>query len=113
MDPRNNHSLAESPSGGKRRESRRRAGRKEQKKKVPIGIFNISGQELNNEEIRVLDKSLKYAPVKNPNKFDTSVQIQKCMRTLNQNKYFLSKPDIRPPSEGGRMLLYFEKQISF
>lgn len=57
------------------------------------GIFNISGQELNKEEIKVLDKGLKYAPVKNVNKY---VQVQKFMRTLNQNKYFLSKPDTRP-----------------
>lgn len=98
--------MGEQPTGdgwkhiwGKRKRKRgRRAGRREQKKKIPVGagIFNISGQELDKEELKVLDRGLKYAPVKNLNKFDTFIQIHKYIRTLNQKKYFLSKPDTRP-----------------
>lgn len=43
-----------------------------------------------------MDKSLKFAPIKNLNTFDTYINIQKYVRTLNIKKYFLSKPIVRP-----------------
>lgn len=56
------------------------------------GIFNLSGKPLTQEEIGVLDKGLKYAPVKNLDKFETYIQIQKYVRTLNIKKYIASNP---------------------
>lgn len=52
---------------GKRRERGRKAGTCIQKKKIPVGtgIYNLSGLDLNSEEIKLLDKGLKYTPVKN------------------------------------------------
>lgn len=69
----------------KKRKRGRRSGRRTQKKQTSIGtgIYNLSDINFNKEEIRVLDKGLKYAPIKNLNKFDTYVHIQKYVRTLN------------------------------
>lgn len=54
------------------------------------GIFNISGST--EDELRVLDKGLKFAPVYDFNKFYTYVNLQKFVRNLNIKKTFLSKP---------------------
>lgn len=56
----------------------RRGGRRVQKSKTPIGtgIYNLSGTPLNEEEIQVLDRGLKYAPTRNLNTFQTYVSIQ-------------------------------------
>lgn len=40
----------------------------------------------------VLDKGLKHAPVKNLNKFNTYIGIQKYIRKINIKKYMLSNP---------------------
>lgn len=76
----------------KKRWRGRRAGRKLQKKKVPTGegIFNLSGVPLNSNEIKVLDKGLKFAPTNNLNKFETYVNILKYMKKLNIKKHFIS-----------------------
>lgn len=42
--------------------------------------------------MHVLDRGLKFVPTQNLNKFQTYVNIQKCVRTLNIKKYFLSNP---------------------
>lgn len=85
-------------TGGKKKGRRgRRAGWKTQKTKVPLGtgIYNINGTDLSEDELKVLDKGLKFAPVWNFNKFQTYIILQKFIRTLNIKKYFLSKPGER------------------
>ena len=62
---------------------------------IGTGIFNLSGVDLTEDEIRVLDKGLKFAPVRNLNKFETYVSVQKYIRNLNLKKYFLSNPVIK------------------
>lgn len=57
-----------------------------------MGIYNISGVDLSENELRVLDKGLKFAPACNLSKF---VSLQKFVRTLNIKRYFLSKPGER------------------
>lgn len=71
-----------------------RAGVKKQTKKriVGEGIINISGGELTREEIKVLDKGLKFAPKKNLNTFNAYVDINKFTRSLHIKKYMLSNP---------------------
>lgn len=64
-----------------------------QKKKrvVGEGVFNLSGKTLLTEEIAFfLDNGLKHAPMKNLNKFDTYIGIQKYIRKINIKKYILS-----------------------
>lgn len=67
-----------------------RAGTRIQKEKRVIGegVFNLSGKELTTEEMAVLDKGLKHAPIKNLNKFDTYIGIQKYMRKINIKSTF-------------------------
>lgn len=50
----------------KKRKRGRRSGRRTQKKQTPIGtgIYNLSDIDVNKEEISVLDKGLKYSPIK-------------------------------------------------
>lgn len=60
------------------------------------GIFNISGINLTQHKLKVLDKGLKFATKKNLSKFDAYVDIQKCTQRLNIKKYMLSKPG-EPP----------------
>ena len=43
----------------------------------------------------MLDRGLKFAPVRNLNKFETYVSVQKYIRNLNLKKYFLSNPVMR------------------
>lgn len=44
------------------------------------------------EVLGVLDKGLKYAPIKNLNKFDTYIGIQKYVRKIKIKKNILSNP---------------------
>lgn len=71
-----------------------RRGRRFQKVKTPLGpgIFNLSGTPLTTDETLVLDRSLKFAPIRNLNKFQAYINIQKYIRNLNIKKYFLSNP---------------------
>lgn len=46
---------------------------------------------MSEDELRVLDKGLKFTPVRNFSKFHAHVNIQKFVRTLNIKKYFLAK----------------------
>lgn len=50
--------------------------------------MNISGVELTENEIRVLDKGLKFAPKKNLNKFNTYIDINKFARSLHIKKIY-------------------------
>lgn len=88
--------------GGGKGKRGRRAGRKLQKTKVPLdtGIYNISGTDLSEDELKVLDKGFKFAPVKNFNKFQTYISLQKFIRTLNIKRYFLSKAGKRSGHTG-------------
>ena len=47
---------------------------------------------MTDDETRVLDRGLKFAPIRNMNKFQTYVNVQKYTRSLNMKKYFLSNP---------------------
>lgn len=55
-------------------------------------IFNLTDVPLTREELVVLDIGLKYAPVKNLDKFETYISIQKYIRKLNIKKYLIEKP---------------------
>lgn len=59
---------------------------------VGEGIFNLTGQDLSNEELSVLDKGLKYAPIQNLNKFNTYIRIRKYVRKITIKKALLSNP---------------------
>lgn len=59
------------------------------------GIFILSGQELTKEELAVLDKGLKYAPIQNLNKFDTYIGIRKYVRKICIKKAILSNPQMK------------------
>lgn len=69
-----------------------RAGYKKQAKKRVLGggIFNLSEVSLTKEEMVVLDRGLKYAPVRNMTKFDIYVDIQKYVQKLNIKKYVIT-----------------------
>lgn len=56
------------------------------------GIFNLSTATFNDSEKVVLNKGLKYVPAKQLNKFSTFIDIQKYVRKLNIQRYFLSNP---------------------
>lgn len=49
---------------------------------------------LTQEEIKVLDKGLKFAPIKNINKFNAYVDINKFIRSLNIKKYMLNNTGV-------------------
>lgn len=77
--------------GGEKKMRGRREGRRKIKKDkilLGIGIYNISGTNLWDDGLRVLDKGLKFAPVRNFNKFQTYVNLQKFVSTLNSKKIF-------------------------
>lgn len=59
--------------------------------------------DLSEDELRVLDKGLKFAPIRNFNKFQTYISLQKFVRTLNIKCYFLSKPG-EPPRTSAQVL---------
>lgn len=71
-----------------------RAGKRLKKKKRTLGenVVNLSGIELTTEQLAVLDKGLKHAPVRNLNKFETYIGIQKYIRKIYIKKYILNNP---------------------
>lgn len=81
----------------KRKIRGRRGGRQVQKGKTPVGagIYNLSGKPFNDDEIRVLDRGLKYAPTRNLNKFHTYINLQKYIQNVSIKNFFLSNPVTR------------------
>lgn len=63
-------------------ESRKESSKKENTNRGEY-IYNLSRIPLNSNEIKVIDKGLKFAPTNNLNKFETYVNIQKYMRKHN------------------------------
>ena len=56
------------------------------------GIFNLSSADFTHAEKIVLDKGLKFVPPKTLNKFDTFMDVQKFVRKMNIQRYFISNP---------------------
>lgn len=52
---------------------RERRDHSPRRRSVGEGVFNLSGKEITTEELAMLDKGLKHAPIKNLNKFDTTL----------------------------------------
>lgn len=78
---------------GKRKQTRgKRGGTKKKKKRIlGGGIFNLSEATFNEEEMKVLDLGLKYAPDKNLDPFEVYIDLQKFVRKLNIKKIFATK----------------------
>lgn len=47
------------------------------------GIYNLSNVQFTDDEMKILDLGLKFAPDKSLNKFETYINLQKFMRKLN------------------------------
>lgn len=66
------------------------------------------------EELTVLDRGLKHAPVKNLNKFDTYIGIRKYVRKLNMKKYFLNHtPYQKSPTTSSPHLIHSTLRNNF
>lgn len=55
------------------------------------GIFNLREAVFKEEELKVLDLGLKYAPDKDLDKFDAYIDLQRFVRKINIKKFFASK----------------------
>lgn len=82
----------------KRKQTRgTRGGKKKKKRILGQGIHNLSNVQFTDDEIKVLDLRLKFAPDKTIDKFEVYIDLQKCIRTLNIKKHFAL-------NKGNRML---------
>lgn len=52
------------------------------------GIYNLSHVQFSNDELKVLDLGLKFAPDKSLDKFEVYIDLHKFMRKLNTKKTF-------------------------
>lgn len=69
-------------------ERMQRGQREKEKGNIGRGIFNLSRATFTEDEMRVLDLLLKYAPPKNMNKFEVYIDLQKFVRKFNIKKAF-------------------------
>lgn len=70
----------------KRKQARGKRGGKKKKKAQKLlgkGIFNLTNVQFTQEELRVLELGLKYAPDKPFDKFEAFIDLQKFLRKLN------------------------------
>lgn len=85
--PRKRQGNSTENSGKKRQTRGKRGGRKKKKESVlGKGIYNLSSSAFTDEELKVMDLGLKFAPDKRLNKFEAYIDHQKFMRKLNLKK---------------------------
>lgn len=81
----------------KKRGKRGRGRKKKKTRQLNTGIFNLTGLNFSEEELKVLAQGLKFAPDKNVNKFELFVDIEKYIGKLNNKNKFASLSNISQP----------------
>ncbi|XP_063782123.1 alcohol dehydrogenase class-3-like [Pseudophryne corroboree] len=76
------------------------------------GIFNLSSKILTEEEIKLLEKCMNYAPVSKPNLFRLFVDLNKYICTLSRKRYFALKAIKANKSEERPILLDQDDDIT-
>uniref|UniRef100_A0A8C5QN04 GIY-YIG domain-containing protein n=1 Tax=Leptobrachium leishanense TaxID=445787 RepID=A0A8C5QN04_9ANUR len=66
-------------------------------RELQAGIFNLSNVDLDESEISLLNKGLKFAPTKEPNDFALFLDLQRFLRKLSIKKFFYKKEESFKP----------------
>lgn len=89
------------PQKQRKKQTRGKRGGKQKKKKGVLGqgIFNLSDAVFTEDELKILDLGLKYAPEKGIDKFEVYIDLQKFIRKLKIKKHYALNHEAIPMTE--------------